>query len=152
MDRIPTAMEDLPQKDSHLPRHTNRALRTTQTTPQSPQPYLHERTCSSLYRHTRLLQAFLHSGLSWSNYLTTLHPIIRKFYLNMPPTHSDHLETSHHRPSTISSLGGYSNQHAADIPTSKSLKRYRTSDNSDSDPDRHNLGMTEPHHPIIPAS
>ena len=55
----------------------------------------------------------------------------------MPPTHSDHLEISHHRLSTISSLGGYSDQHAADIPTSKSLKRYRTSDHSDNDPDRH---------------
>jgi hypothetical protein len=55
----------------------------------------------------------------------------------MPPTHSDQLEISHHRLSTISSLGGYSDQHAADIPTSKSLKRCRTSDHSDNDPDRH---------------
>ena len=76
------------------------------------------------------ISAFLHSGLSWSNYLTTLPP------LKMPPTHSDYLETSHHRPSTISSLGGYSDQHPADICI-QTPQTHRTSDHSDSDPERH---------------
>ena len=83
------------------------------------------------------ISAFLHSGLSWSNYLTTLPPITRKFYLNMPPTHSDYLETSHHRLPTISSSGGCSDQHPADIKTPQKLKRHRTSDHSDSDPESH---------------
>jgi hypothetical protein len=52
------------------------------------------------------ISAFLHTGLSSSDYLPTLPPIIRKFYLNMPPTHSDHLENSPHRPPTTSRLGG----------------------------------------------
>jgi hypothetical protein len=54
----------------------------------------------------------------------------------MPPTHSNYLETSHNRPSTISSLGGYSDQHPADIQTPQTLKHHRTSDHSDSDPER----------------
>ena len=98
------------------------------------QPALYADTLDSFNR----ISAFLHSGLSWSNYLTTLPPITRKFYLNMLPTHSDYLETSHHRLPTISSLGGCSEQHPADIKTSQTLKRHRTSDHSESDPERHN--------------
>ena len=40
-------------------------------------------------------------------------------------------------PTTSRLLGGYSSQHGADIPTLLSLKRHRTSDLSDSDPERH---------------
>ena len=83
------------------------------------------------------ISAFLRSGLSWSNYLTTLPPLTRKSYLNMPPTHSDYLDTPRHRPPTISSLGGYSDQHPAYIKTPQMLKRHRTSDHSDSEPERH---------------
>jgi hypothetical protein len=81
--------------------------------------------------------AFLRSGLSWSTYLTTLPPIVRRFYLNKPPTHSDHLDPLNPRPATTSRLGGYPKQPTHNTPDSQSLKRERTLAHSDCDIERH---------------
>ena len=91
-------MEHLQPNDPYLPQHTielcgpptlqrdlpNRTFMYEQAAPYAD-------TLDSFNR----LSVFLHSGLTWSNYLTALPPITRQFYLNMPPTHSDYLETSH---------------------------------------------------------
>ena len=74
---------------------------------------------------------FMRSGSSWSTYINTLPPLIRRSYLNMPPNHSDHI--SYTRPATTSSLGGYREQLADNSLNSQSLKRDRTSNTSDSD-------------------
>ena len=81
----------------------------------------------------RRISAFLSSNLTWLTYLTTLPPFVRRFYLNIPPTHSDHLNYQNPRPATTSRLGGYPTQPA---PDSKPHKRERTHAHGDSDTER----------------
>ena len=84
------------------------------------------------------ISAFLRCDLSWStSYLTTLPPLVRRFYLNMPPTHSDHLDYQNPRPATTSHLGGgYPTQPTHTAPDSKPHKRERTHAHGDSDTER----------------
>ena len=94
-----------------------------------------------MYEHTyphadnldayKRISDFLRSASSWSTYLKTLPPLIRRFYLNMPPTHSDYL--SYTRTATTSRLGGYPEQYARNSLHPHSLKRDRTPNSSDSD-------------------
>ncbi len=97
------------------------------------------------------ISAFLRSDLPWSTYHTTLPPFVRRFYLNMPPTHSDHLDHNNSPPATTSRLGGYPTQHTHTDPDSKPLKRDRTLAYSDSDIEGHRPKQQSRSHSVSPS-
>ena len=77
---------DTPDELSGPPRlHRNLSNRTYM--------YEHATPYADTLDYSSRISAFLCSDLPWSTYLTTLPPIVRRFYLNMPPTHCDHLDS-----------------------------------------------------------
>ena len=98
------------------------------------------------------ISAFLRTDLPWSNSLTTLPPFVRRFYLNMSPIYSDHLDHKNSPPVTTSGLGGYPTQHTHTAPDSKPHKRERTLAHSDSDTERRRSKQQPRSHSVSPSN